>query len=125
MPTQTVSFEKLEENIVSNARKNADYRKRLIDDPRALLESQIGQPLPPGMKVTVLQESPTQAYIVLPYDAPKSGSQLSDEDLENVAGGGSKMNDVTCTNNAGSGGGAAAGAGMSMTTVVDVETKVI
>ena len=115
MAEQTVTLEKLEENIVSNARKNADYRKRLIDDPKALLESQIGQPLPSGFKVTVLQETPTQAYIVLPYDAPKSGSELSDEDLESVAGGKAKMGNVTCTSGSGT--------GLAQTTVVDIEAS--
>lgn len=115
MESQTVSYQQLEENIISNARKNNDYRKRLLNDPKALLESQLGQPLPSGFKVSVLEETPTQTYIVLPYDAPKSGSELSDEDLESVAGGKAKMHDVTCTNKGGS--------AMAMTTVVDVETK--
>ncbi len=115
MATETVSLEKLEENIVSNARKNVDYRKRLLDDPKALLESQIGQPLPSGFKVSVLQETPTQAYIVLPYDAPKSGSELSDEDLESVAGGKAKMNNVTCTSGS--------SIGLQQTTVIDIEAK--
>ena len=122
MAQTTVSLEKFEENIISNARKNVDYRKRLLDDPRALVESQIGQPLPSNMKVSVLQETPNHVYIVLPYDQPQSGSELSDADLESVAGGGSKMHDVTCSSGSG---GAGAGAGVSMTTVIDVETKVI
>lgn len=113
--SQTVSIEKLEENIVSNARKNTDYRKRLMDDPKGLLESQLGQPLPNNVKVSVLQESPTQVYIVLPYDAPTSGSELSDEDLENVAGGKAKMKNVTCTSGN--------SIGLQQTTVIDIETK--
>ena len=117
MASQTVTLEKLEENIVSNARKNSDYRKRLLDDPKGLLESQIGQPLPSNFKVSVLQESPTQAYIVLPYDAPKSGSELSDEDLESVAGGKEKMGNVTCSSKG--------SAAVEQTTVIDIETKAV
>ncbi len=117
MASQTVSLEKLQENIISNATKNVDYRKRLINDPKALLESQLGQPLPGSFKVDVLQESPTQAYIVLPYEAPKSGSELSDEDLESVAGGKAKMHDVTCTSGN--------SVGLQQTTVIDIETKAV
>ena len=117
MESQTVTYQQLEENIISNARKNVDYRKRLLDDPKALLESQLGQPLPSGYKVTVLEESPTQSYIVLPYEAPKSGSELSDEDLESVAGGKAKMGNVTCTTKG--------GAALAMTTVVDIDAKMV
>jgi hypothetical protein len=115
MASQTVTLEKLEENIISNAKKSTEYRKRLLDDPKGLIEGQIGQPLPSEFKVTVLQETPTQAYIVLPYEAPKSGSELSDEDLESVAGGKSKMGNVTCSSGNGT--------GLQQTTVVDIEAS--
>ncbi len=65
---------------------NPDYRKALLADPKAVLSKQMGQSLPDSMKVKVVEETADTIYLIAPYAAPADG-ELSDADLEQVAGG--------------------------------------
>jgi hypothetical protein len=76
------------------AATNADYRKALISDPKALLAKQMQQDLPDNLKVTVVQETADQFFLVAPH-VTAEGDELSDDDLEKVAGGKSKRGDST------------------------------
>jgi len=80
------------DKIADQAHKSPKYYDQLMRDPRALMSKQLGTDIPASIKVKVLQETPDTYYIVLPY-APKEGAELSDADLEKVAGG---FLDKTC-----------------------------
>jgi hypothetical protein len=60
------------------------YREALIKDPKAVLEKQLGSSLGP-VTVKAVIETPNTIYVVVPYVAEEG--ELSDSDLENVAGG--------------------------------------
>ncbi len=72
--------------IYQFAENNTDYRRALLADPKKVLEKQMQQNLPESLKVKVVQESADTVYLVAPY-VPQQGDELSDEDLEKVAGG--------------------------------------
>ncbi|MEO8585513.1 MAG: NHLP leader peptide family RiPP precursor, partial [Acidobacteriota bacterium] len=55
-------------------------------NPKAVLEGQMGGKLPAGVSVKAVEETPNTIYVVVPYVA-KAGDELSDGDLEAVAGG--------------------------------------
>ncbi|RPJ84994.1 MAG: NHLP leader peptide family natural product precursor, partial [Acidobacteria bacterium] len=74
------------DKIVEQAQTNPEYYDQLMKNPRALMERQLGTAIPGNVNVKVLEETPDTYYIVLPY-APKEGAELSDADLEKVAGG--------------------------------------
>ena len=57
-----------------------------MSDPRALMEKQLGISIPKDVTVKVLEESPDTYYVVLPRMV-REGGELSDADLEKVAGG--------------------------------------
>lgn len=76
------------------ASSNPEYRKALLADPKAVLSKQMGQPIPDNIKVKVVEETPDTLYLIAPYVAPASG-ELSDADLEQVAGGKGKGGDRT------------------------------
>lgn len=76
--------------IVRNATDNPAYRAALLKDPKAVLSKQMNTELPPTLKVKVLEETADTIYVIAPYVAPKEGDELSDTDLERVAGGKSK-----------------------------------
>lgn len=72
-----------------------DFRARLVADPRATLSELLDLPLPPAVSVEVHEESLTSIHLVLPASVDRSG-ELSDDDLELVAGGAACWSD-SCT----------------------------
>lgn len=89
--------DQVEQDIIQKAATDSAFRQQLISNPRATLEGQIGAPLPSGVKVQVLEETPSQYYLVLPPAGVQAGSQLSEEQLGTVAGGtGESWNQDTC-----------------------------
>jgi hypothetical protein len=74
------------DKIVEQAQKNPKYYDLLMSDPRQLMEKQLGVSIPANVNVKVVEETPDTYYIVLPAFA-REGAELSDADLENVAGG--------------------------------------
>ena len=68
--------------IAARAASDPSFKAKLIANPEATLAEALGAPLPSGVKVTVLEETSTQSYIVLP-----AGSGVSESELAGVAGG--------------------------------------
>lgn len=71
--------------IAARLESDPEFRSRLATDPRGTLADVVGMPLPDSVAVTVHQESLTDIHLVLPATV---GEELSDDDLELVAGGG-------------------------------------
>ncbi len=67
--------------------EDAEYRKSLLADPKKVLAKQINQELPANLKVKVVEETADTIYLIAPYAPPAQGDELSDDDLERVAGG--------------------------------------
>lgn len=61
------------------------FRARLLADPAAALE-QLGIALPVGVSLTVVEETASRRYLVLPAKPPTD--QVPDTDLAGVSGGG-------------------------------------
>lgn len=104
--------EKLNElylNIQKKAVTDEEYRKELLDNPDAVIEKEMGEPLPEGMKFKVIENDPAyNATFVLP---DMVSEELEDEDLDQVAGGISVLIGVSaCAAAIGIGGGCAADA---------------
>jgi hypothetical protein len=97
--TPTWTRGQLWDKIVEQAQKNPKYHQQLLADPRGLMEKQLGTVIPKSVNIKVLQEANDTYYIVLPALA-KEGAELSDADLEKVAGGGSTVKGNASCNNA-------------------------
>jgi len=69
--------------LAARARGDAAFKARLLAEPAAVLAEQ-GIPVPPGVAVRVLESTPTLVHLALP---PKPTDELSDEQLDQVAGG--------------------------------------
>jgi hypothetical protein len=89
------------DKIVEQARKNPKYYQQLMADPRGLMEKQLGTAIPKSVNIKVLEESSDTYYIVVPAIA-KEGAELSDSDLEKVAGGGTVKGNASCDHTQGS-----------------------
>ncbi|MGI3783235.1 MAG: NHLP leader peptide family RiPP precursor [Janthinobacterium lividum] len=76
----------IERKLVARALKDDAFRQRLLSDPKDALAEEIGQSLPSDIDVKVMEESTTSIYVVLPSKQSQS-RELSDEELQPVAGG--------------------------------------
>jgi hypothetical protein len=70
--------------ITDKALKDESYREELLANPRNAIQQEFGKELPLGLEVRVVEESANVVYLVLP---PKPVIELSDTDLQAVAGG--------------------------------------
>ncbi|REJ82037.1 MAG: NHLP leader peptide family natural product precursor [Acidobacteria bacterium] len=77
----------LQDKMQEWANDNVAYRQALLKDPKKVLEGHLGQELPEEVEIEVVQDSPTKMYIALGQFPAAEGEELSDDDLENVAGG--------------------------------------
>jgi hypothetical protein len=73
------------ERLVTRAKRDADFRKRLLDNPKAAVEEELGVELPPDLELRVLPEEPNEAILVLP--SVLEPGQLREEELAEAAGG--------------------------------------
>ena len=80
-----MSRQELESAIVQHAWKDDAFRDEFIADPKAVIEKYSGQKLPAELKVVALAEDDKTIHFVIP-PKPASADELSDEDLEKVAG---------------------------------------
>lgn len=85
---QHLTRKQLEEKIVEKASTDAGFRAALLEHPKKAIAAAFGIEGMETMKfqVEVLQETAEKLYLVLP-PAPVSTGELSDQDLEAVAGG--------------------------------------
>ena len=81
--------------LIQRSTEDEDIRQRLLDDPKGTVEQELATQLPEDVEVSVVEESAQTIYLVLPSASP-IGGELSDQDLEQVAGGGTVW-DSTCS----------------------------
>ncbi|VEP18765.1 hypothetical protein H1P_90012 [Hyella patelloides LEGE 07179] len=75
-----------ETKIIGRALQDSVYKARLLENPQAAAE-EIGIELLDSMTIIVLQDSEDQMHFVIPVNP--SDSELSEADLETIAGGAS------------------------------------
>ena len=78
----------LERSIARRSLQDEGFRRRLLADPKGTVEQELGARLPEGVEVRALEETPDTVYLVVPGAPPiGGGAELSDRELEAVAGG--------------------------------------
>jgi len=80
----------VERRIIERSLEDESFRQRLLADPKAALEEEIGTRLPEEVRVVAVEETADTIYLRLPSASPLvgEGEELSDWELEAVAGGG-------------------------------------
>ena len=87
----------IERRLIQRSMEDEEFRQRLLDDPKGTAEQELETQLSEDVEVRVLQESPQSIYLVLPFvPTVGEGGELSDQDLEAVAGGSSSQSGA-CT----------------------------
>ena len=85
--TRRLSRRELDEKIIARAWTDDEFRRKFAADPKGQFEAHLGTTLPDSLKMTVHEETPDSLHFVIPQKPPQNLDELSDEDLERVAGG--------------------------------------
>jgi hypothetical protein len=78
----------MERRLIEKSIEDESFRRRLLEDPKAAVEQELGARLPEEVRVETVEESADTIYLVLPSTpmAGGGGEELSDQQLEAVAG---------------------------------------
>lgn len=80
--------------LIAKAWTDEAFKAKLLSDPKAAM-AEVGMDAPEGVEIEVVESTQEKAYLVIP---PKPGpGELSDEDLDKVAGGGGNAAYPQCT----------------------------
>jgi hypothetical protein len=81
-----------ERRLIDRSMEDEEFRQRLLNDPTGTVEQELGDRLAESVEVRVVEETKDTIYLVLPSASPVGqGDELSDQELEAVAGGASAM----------------------------------
>jgi len=76
----------VETALIEKCWKDPEFKREVVKDPKGMLERHIGQKLPADLKIFIHEEDANTLHFSLP-PAPSNAAELSDADLEKVAGG--------------------------------------
>lgn len=76
----------VEQKLIKKALQDPNYRQQIKANPKSVLSQELGVEIPGNITIEVVEETPTKLYIVLPAEPVEE--ELSEEELEAVAGGG-------------------------------------
>lgn len=75
----------IEKALIEKAMADSAFREELKANPHAAIKSLLGTDPIPGMKITVIEEAPGEAVLVLPRNIAQD--ELPDELLDMASGG--------------------------------------
>jgi hypothetical protein len=79
----------MEGRLIEKSLQDDAFRQRLLEDPKGAVEEELGTQLPEDVRVVAVEETAETIYLVLPSASPVGeGGELSDRELEAVAGAG-------------------------------------
>ncbi len=76
--------------VIARAWSDPDFKAQLLNDPKTVLAS-YGIDLPAGLNLKIVENSAETMHVVLPA-TPSQAGDLSDADLQKLAGGKKKGN---------------------------------
>lgn len=76
----------LQTRLIEKAWKEPTFKTEVLANPKGMLEKYLGRKLPEDLKVVVHEEDANTLHFAIPLP-PSNVAELSDNDLEKVAGG--------------------------------------
>ena len=77
----------LEQRVIERASRDPQFREQLKQDPRGTISRDFWVEVPSDITVEVVEETSSKVYLVLPPAPVQGGGELTDQALEEVAGG--------------------------------------
>ncbi len=77
-----------------------DFRAKILADPRGVIEETAGEKLPDDFQIQIIESDPVASMAFFLPPMAETDVELSDEDLENVAGGLCSGDQSICVGNA-------------------------
>ncbi|MFB2982831.1 NHLP leader peptide family RiPP precursor [Microseira sp. BLCC-F43] len=89
MNAPTSTRQEIEERIIAKSWQDDAFKQEILNNPKAVLSREIGQPLPEDVEIRVVEETPNIVYLVLPMKpiTPEDDAEISEAELDAVAGG--------------------------------------
>jgi len=84
----------LETALIEKCWKDPEFKKQVVSDPKGMFERHIGRKLQADLKIFIHEEDANTLHFSLP-PAPSNVAELSNEDLEKVAGGAGLPDQIT------------------------------
>ena len=81
-----ITKHRLETNLIEKCWRDPEFRAEVMKDPKGMLEVFLGWSLPPNFEVIVRQDDAQTLHFAIP-PPPGDSAELSDAELERVAGG--------------------------------------
>ncbi len=78
--------QEMERRLIEKSLQDESFRRRLLEDPKGAVEEELGTRLPEEVRVVTVEETADTIYLVLPSTSV-AGVELSEQELESVAGG--------------------------------------
>ena len=84
MDEKVMSIGEMRARLIERATVDEAFRTRLVAEPRAAIEEEIGVAVPARFSIEVHEDTADTSHLVLP---PVADAELDDADLEQIAGG--------------------------------------
>ena len=79
----------LEKHLIEKAVKDPVFRQQLIEHPKETIERSAGIQLPGSVQITVLEEGPQTAYLIIPPSEKETETnELTEQELTAIAAAG-------------------------------------
>jgi hypothetical protein len=75
------------QQIIDRAMRDSNFRTRLLENPQVAIAEELGTSISSTTTIRVIEEQPNEVVLVLPARSIDPGTMLSDEELEQAAGG--------------------------------------
>lgn len=83
--SSALTRKEIEEKLIARAWKDASFKQELLSNPRSAFEKE-SITLPESIELKIFEESSNTLYFVLPMQ-PSGTGELTEAELESVAGG--------------------------------------
>ncbi len=80
--------QEFQQHLIEKTMKDPDFRKRLLENPKAVIEDEIGVKIPGSVNIKIVEEDLKSVYLILPcIQAETDETELTESELDMVAGG--------------------------------------
>jgi hypothetical protein len=77
----------MEAALIRKCSEDAEFRAKILADPKGMLQEALGQKLPENLEIVVHEEDLHTLHFSVPPSRESLAKELTDEQLEQIAGG--------------------------------------